>query len=300
MINLIQFLSFIKVIEHKSFTLAAKELYLTQPAVTNQIRLLEEDYGVELLDRSGREIIPTASGEGLFNFARRILDIYDQSKNELDRLNNLLRGSLIVGASTGPGEHILPKLLGDFKSHHPNIDIVLRVSRTEEIIRQTLERELEVGIVGATSKENALVFEPFIKDDIILICGPKHHLAGKTPIRFESILNEPFIIQQKGAGIRTMFETGLAKRGLSIKDMNIFMELGLQESIKSAVAENFGLGIITRYAVRHEFVLGSLVEVEVQDLPVIRNEFYLVRNLKRKLSPLTEAFLSFAKQHIKS
>lgn len=300
MLNLAQLLAFIKVAEHKSFTRAAKDLYLTQPAVTNQIHLLEEEYGVDLLDRSGREIIPTANGELLLNFAKRILDLYDQSKIEIDRLNNLLRGTLIIGASTGPGEHILPKILGNFKVKHPNIDIVLRIAQTEEIIRQVLDRLLEVGIVGAAVKEKTLVFEPFIKDEIIIMCGQKYHLTGKKQLTFDSILKEPFIIQQKGAGIRTMFETGLSKRGLSLNDMNIYMELGLQESIKSAVAENFGLGIISRYAVRQELTSGILVELKVQDLPEFRNEFYLVRNPTRKLSILVEAFLSFTKESINS
>lgn len=300
MLSLTQLLAFIKVVEHKSFTRAAKDLYLTQPAITNQIRLLEEEYGIDLLDRSGREIIPTASGELFLNFAKRILDLYNQSKIELDQLNNLLRGTLVLGASTGPGEHILPKILGNFKAQHPQIEIVLRIAQTEEIIRQVLDRVLEAGIVGATVKNDTLAFEPFIKDDIIIICGPRHHLAGKRKITFDSLLNEPFIIQQKGAGIRTMFEAGLAKHGLSLNDMNVYMELGLQESIKSAVEENFGLGIISRYAVRKELASGILVELKVQDLPVFRNEFYLVRNPRRKLSRLTEAFLSFAKQQINS
>ena len=300
MINLTQLKALIKIAEHKSFTIAAKELYLTQPAVSTQIRLLEKEFGVELFDRCGREIIPTASGELLLNFAKQILDLYDQSKIELDRLNNLVRGTLLLGASTGPGEHILPKILGKFKNEHPNVDIVLRIAQTEEIIRQVMERVVEVGIVGATIKEKALVFEPFIKDDIIIICGPKHHLAGKGQITFKSLLNEPFIIQQKGAGIRTMFEAGLARRGLSLNDMNIYMDLGLQESIKLAVAENFGLGIISRYAVHKELASGTLVELIIQDLPEFRNEFYLVRNPNRKLSPLTEAFLSFAKKQINS
>ena len=182
MINLTQLRAFIKVVELKSFTRAAKDLYLTQPAVTNQIRLLEEEYGVDLLDRSGREIIPTASGELLLNFAKRILDLYDQSKIELDRLNNMVRGTLILGASTGPGEHILPKILGNFKAQFPHINIELRIAPTEDIIRQVLDRLLEVGIVGAAVKEKTLVFEPFIKDDIIINAfARKFELDVDTP-----------------------------------------------------------------------------------------------------------------------
>ncbi|MGD9101505.1 MAG: LysR family transcriptional regulator, partial [Anaerolineae bacterium] len=165
--NLRQLRTFMRVVECKSFTWAAEELYLTQPAVSFQIRSLEKEYGIDLLDRSGREIIPTASGQILLDYARRILNLYDESKLEIDRLNNLLRGTLVIGASTGPGEHILPQLLGRFKAQYPSIEIVLRISRTREIIQQVLERVLEIGIVGATVTNDALVFEPFIKDELI-------------------------------------------------------------------------------------------------------------------------------------
>lgn len=296
--NLRQLQILIKVVELKSFTLAARELYLTQPAVTYQIRLLEEEYGADILDRSSKEIIPTTKGELLLNYAKQILDLYYQSKFELDKLDDLVRGNLIIGASTGPGEHILPKILGDFKVRYPHINIRLHIAQTEEIIRQIEERVFEIGIIGASIKESTLVFEPFIKDEIIVICGPKHSLAEKETMAFESLLKEPFIIQQRGAGIRTMFENGLAKLGLKLNDMNIFMELGLQESIKSAVAENFGLAIISRYAVYHELATGLLRELKIPDLPEFRNKFYLVRNPSRKLSRATEEFLSFAREYI--
>jgi DNA-binding transcriptional LysR family regulator len=292
--NLRQLHTFVRVVELKSFTLAAEESRLTQPAVSFQIRSLEEEYGVELLDRSGREIIPTASGRMLLDHARRILDLYEQSKLEIDRLNNLVRGTLTIGASTGPGEHILPQLLGHFKIRYPDIKVVLQISRTEEIIHQVLERVLEIGIVGAVEKDDALLFEPFIKDELIVISAPEHRWSAGEPVTLADLLQEPFILQQQGAGIRTMLAAGLAKRSLSLEDLNVHMELGLQESVKTAVGENFGVGIISRFAVRQELALGALIEITVQDLPIFREEFYLVRNRKRKLSRLTEAFLSFA------
>lgn len=296
MLNLKQLRTFLRVVECKSFTWAAEELYLTQPAVSFQIRSLEKEYGVELLDRSGREIIPTASGQILVDYARQILDLYDESKLEIDRLNNLLRGTLVIGASTGPGEHILPQLLGRFKAQYPNIEVVLRISRTREIIQQVLERVLEVGIVGATATNDALLFESFIKDELIVIAGSEHRWAGGESVTLNDVLQEPFILQQEGAGVRTMLAAGLAERGVSLDDLNVYMELGLQESVKSAVSENFGLGIISRFAVRQELAFGTLVEIVVQDLPVFRDEFYLVRNRTKKLSHLTQVFLSFAKE----
>jgi DNA-binding transcriptional LysR family regulator len=296
-LNFRQLQTLLRVVECQGFTLAAEKLHLTQPAVSVQIRSLEKEFGVELLDRSGREVVPTPSGQILVDYARRILNLYDESRLEIDRLNSLLRGALVIGASTGPGEHILPQLLGRFKAQYPEIEIVLRISRTEEIIRQVLERVLEIGVVGAAVENEALLFEPFVKDELIVIAGTGHRWAGGEPVCLDDVLREPFILQQEGAGIRTMLAAGLAARGLGLDNLNVYMELGLQESVKSAVAENFGLGIISRFAVRQELALGTLVQIVVRDLPVFRDEFYLVRHRTRKLSYLTQVFLDFSQEH---
>jgi len=294
-VSLRELRTFIRVVERGSFTLAARDLHLTQPAVSLQIRSLEEDYGVELLDRSGQQIIPTASGEVLLDYAERILRLRDEAHQEIDRLNNLMRGTLEIGASTGPGEHILPQLLGRFKEEYPEIRILLRISRTEEIIQQVRDRALEVGIVGARVGDGDLVFEPFVKDRLVVIAGPEHRWGGRNRVSLEELSDEPFILQQPGAGIRTMLQTGLKNAGLTLADLNVHMELGLQESVKTAVAAGLGVGLISRFAVIHELSAGSLVELAVEALPDFREDFYLVRSRKKKLSQVTEAFLSFAK-----
>lgn len=286
--------TFLRVVERKSFTLAARDLHLTQPAVSQQIRSLEEEYATELLDRSGHEIIPTAGGQVLFEYAERILMLHQESRQEIDKLNQLMRGTLEIGASTGPGEHILPQLLGHFKVAHPQIRILLRISRTEEIIEEVRERNLEVGIVGAKAEDNDLVFEPFVKDELVVITGPGHRWTEAGSVELDDLIKEPFILQQPGAGIRTMLEEGLEQIGLGLKDLNVHMELGLQESVKTAVADGLGVGIISRFAVRQELASGTLSEVRVNDLPAFREDFYLVRNRKKKLSRVTETFLSFA------
>ena len=296
--NLKQLRTFVRVVELQGFTLAADDLGLAQPTVSFHVQSLEKEYGVELLDRSGREIITTASGQLVYEHGRRILDLYDQSKLEVDQLNNLVRGVLIIGASTGPGEHILPQLLGRFKVLYPQIRIVLEISRTAEIIQQVQERALEIGVVGASSKEPNLVFEPFVKDDPIVIASPEHRWAQQEAIPLAAFLREPLLLQQPGAGIRTMLEKGFARQGLRLDDLNVYMEVGLQESVKTAVAENYGVGIISRFAVRRELARGTLVEVPVQELPFFRDEFFLVRNRGRKLSHLTKTFLAFAREAV--
>jgi DNA-binding transcriptional LysR family regulator len=300
MVSLRELRTFVRVVERKSFTQAGQDLHLTQPAVSFQIRSLEEAYGVELLDRSGQEIIPTASGEVLLTYAQKILELQQESRKAIDELNQLVRGTLEIGASTGPGEHILPQLLGRFKAQYPQIQVLLRLSRTEEIIEEVRERILEIGIVGARSEVSNLVFQPFVKDELVVIAGPQHHWTDAPSVNLDDLIKEPFILQQPGAGIRTMLEEGLQDIGLDLRDLNVYMELGLQESVKTAVAEGLGVGIISRFAVRQELESGALAEIAVQDLPAFREDFYLVRNRKKKLSRLTATFLSYAMSNLQS
>jgi DNA-binding transcriptional LysR family regulator len=280
--------------------MAAEDLGLSQPAVTFQIQALEKDLGVTLLDRAPRRVVATDSGRILYQHARQILRHVEQARREMDELDQLLRGTLLIGASTGPGEHILPQLLGRFKEDHAHIGVVLRILPTHEIIEQVLAYDLEIGVVGAKERNPKLLFEPFVQDRLIVIAAPDHPWASQGVITMDSLLSEPFILQQPGAGVRTMLEAGLAEMGLSLSDLDVHMELGLQESIKTAVGAGYGVGIISRFAVRQELRLGTLLEVPVADLPSFRDEFYLVRNRARELSRLTQVFLSFARERVDS
>jgi DNA-binding transcriptional LysR family regulator len=291
---------FCRIVELGSFSMAAEDFGLSQPAVTFQIQALEKELGVTLLDRSARQVIPTDSGRVFYRHARQIIRQLEQARREIDELDALLRGRLLIGASTGPGEHVLPQMLGRFKADHPPVEIVLRILPTDEIIEQVLAYELEIGVVGAREDNAKLQFERFVQDRLIVIASPNHPWTQVQTVTMEDLMREPFILQQAGAGVRIMLEAGLRKLGLSLSDLNVQMELGLQESIKTAVAEGFGVGIISRFAVRQELAFGTLAEITVQDLPAFRDEFYLVRNRGRKLSRLTEAFLLFAQESVSS
>jgi DNA-binding transcriptional LysR family regulator len=298
--NLRQLEAFCRIVDRGSFSMAAEDVGLSQPAVTFQMQALEKEMGTTLLDRSGKRTLPTDHGRILYAHAREILQHIDQAYREMNELDGLVRGTLLIGASTGPGEHVLPQILGSFKATHPQIGIVLRILPTHRIIEQVLNYELEAGVVGAKEKNPSLIFEPFVDDRLIVITSPDHPWAVRKTIVMEELLREPFILQQPGAGVRIMLETGLKETGLSLADLNIYMELGLQESIKTAVKAGFGIGIISRFAVRQELSLGTLSAVEIQDLPVFRDEFYLVRHRNRTLSHLTKAFLLFAKEQTSS
>jgi DNA-binding transcriptional LysR family regulator len=298
--NLRQLLAFCTIVDLGSFSMAAEDLGLSQPAVTFQIQALERDLGVILLDRAPRRVVPTDSGRILYTHARQVLRHLEEVRREIDELDQLMRGTLLIGASTGPGEHILPQLLGCFKAEHAGIGVVLRILPTHEIIEQVLAYDLEIGVVGAQEKHQSLQFEPFVQDRLIVIAGPDHPWSAQAGVGMEDLLREPFILQQPGAGVRIMLEAGLADMGLSLSDFNVHMELGLQESIKTAVGAGYGVGIISRFAVRQELGLGTLLEIPVGDLPSFRDEFYLVRNRARELSRLTDAFVSFARDQVHS
>lgn len=293
--NLRQLVAFCRIVDLGSFSIAAEDLGVSQPAVTLQMQALERELGAILLDRSSRRVVATDSGRVLYGHAKQILLHAEQAQREIDEVNQLLRGRLLVGASTGPGEHVLPQILGRFKGDHPDVEVVLRILPTHEIIAQVLDNNLEIGVVGAKEKSPKLHFEPFVQDHLIVIVSPGHPWASMREVTLEALLSEPFILQQPGAGVRIMLEAGLEAMGLSLSDLNVHMELGLQESIKTAVGAGFGVGIISRFAVLQELHLGTLVEIPVSDLPSFRDEFYLVRNPSRKLSRLTQLFLCFAK-----
>lgn len=299
-INLRQLEAFCRIIDLGSFSMAAEDMGLSQPAVTFQIQALERELGITLLDRSPRSVLPTDGGRILYRHAREILRHVEEARREIVDLDELLRGTLLIGASTGPGEHVLPQVLGRFKANYPQTNVVLRILPTDEIISQVLSYDLEVGVVGAWESHPKLHFEPFVQDRLIVIAPPNHPWASGETVTIEELLHEPFILQQVGAGVRTMLEAGLQEMGLSLADLNVHMEAGLQESIKTAVEAGFGIGIISRFAVQQELHLGTLAEIDVPDLPSFRDEFYLVRNRRRKLSRLTETFLSFAKEQVEA
>jgi DNA-binding transcriptional LysR family regulator len=294
-VNLRQLEVFCRIVDVGSFSMAAEDVGLSQPAVSFQMQALEKELGVVLLDRSTRQIAPTESGRILYAHARRIIHHARAAQREIDELDQLLRGTLLIGASTGPGEHVLPHMLGRFKAEHPQIRVSLRILPTDEIIEQVLEYELEIGIVGAIEQEPKLTFEAFVRDALVVIAAPGHPLATGAPVPMERLMREPFILQQPGAGVRTMLEAGLAELGLGLPDLNVYMEIGLQESIKTAVLAGFGVGLISHLAVQRELASGSLVSLEIPDLPAFRTEFYLVRHKTRQPSRLTEAFLQFAR-----
>src|SRR5947207_5159153 len=259
-----QLAAFVAVVELRSFSQAAARLGVTQPAVSLQIRSLEQRLGQKLVDRSGRRVEPTEAGERLFHSAKRMLQIEDELLEGLaETETGELSGTLRLGASTGPGGAVVPVLLGAFHRANPAVTVSLVVHDTQTVVELVAGRELELGIVGASRRHRGVVFEPLFTDQVILAVPPGHRFAGKT-VPVEELRSEPLILMQEGAGVRQVIDDELRGAGVRLRDLDVRLELGLQESVRSAVRAGYGVTFISRSAVEAELEAGELAEAHVR------------------------------------
>jgi len=292
-----QLAAFVAVVEKKSFSQAAERLGVTQPAVSLQIRSLEDRLGTRLLDRSGRRVEPTEAGLVLYKRAQRMLQLEQQLTEELaQEESGALHGTLAIGASTGPGGHLVPLLLCDFQRGHPDLSVSLAISDTDRVIEQVAERELELGVVGALRRHRSLEFEPLAHDEIVLAVPPEHPFAGRS-MPMEQLRSETHIVMQEGAGVRHVIEEELREAGLRLRELSPKLELGLQESVKSAVAAGYGVTFISRTAIEGELAAGTLGAARVKGLEPAR-QIYVVRSAGRMPTRAAQAFLEFARARV--
>jgi DNA-binding transcriptional LysR family regulator len=289
-----QLAAFCAVVERKSFSQAAELLGISQPAVSLQIRSLEERLGTQLIDRSGRRVEPTEAGSRLYRGAQRLLALEEQLLEDVAAGDEgPLHGRLELGASSGPGETVLPLLLGEFQREHPDVHVALAVHDTQTIVDLVARRELELGVVGASRRHRGVTFEPFFRDEVILVCPPGHRFAGRT-ISVEELKAEPLILMQEGAGVRQVIEDELRHAGVRLRDLDVRLELGVKESVRIAVRAGYGVTFISRTSVESDLAEGAVAEAQVEGLEPAR-EISLVRATGRRPTRVAEAFVAFAR-----
>ena len=292
-----QLAAFCAVVEKSSFSQAAEKLGVTQPAVSLQVRSLEKRPGTQLLDRSGRRVEPTEAGLRLYRGAQRLLALEEQLVDEVAGADaGELTGRLEIGASTGPGGIVMATLLCEFQQRHPGLHVALSVFDTQRVVELVADRTLELGVVGAAPRRAGVGYEPLFRDEVILVCPPGHPAAGTT-ITLEQLRAEPLIVMQEGAGVRQMIEDELRRLGLRLRDLDVKLELGLQESVKTAVQRGFGLTFISRTSVEAELAAGTLGLVRVEGLEPAR-EVLLVRATGRLPTRAAQTFLDFAAERL--
>ncbi|MGH3023879.1 MAG: selenium metabolism-associated LysR family transcriptional regulator [Gaiellaceae bacterium] len=292
-----QLAAFCAVVDRRSFSQAAERLGVTQPAVSLQVRALEERLGQQLLDRSGRRVEPTEAGTRLYRNARRLLQLEEQLLEDVAATDGGgLTGTLALGASTGPGAHLVPLLLCEFQRRHEELRVSLSIWDTHAVSERVAEREVELGIVGARRRHRSLAFEPLARDEIVLAVPAGHPAAGGS-VALDDLREETLIVMQEGAGVRQVVEEELRRAGLKLRTLGSKLELGLQESVKSAVAAGYGVAFISRTAIEGELAAGTLAAARVTGIEPSR-QLYVVRAKGRPPSRAAEAFLAFARERL--
>jgi DNA-binding transcriptional LysR family regulator len=292
-----QLASFCAVVDHQSFSLAAEQLGVTQPAVSLQIRSLEKRLGRRLLDRSGRRVEPTEAGLRLYRSAQRMLALEEQLVEDVaDASDGELAGRLEIGASTGPGGSVVPLLLCEFQRANPSVRVSLTVSDTQTIVDHVAGRELAAGIVGAARRHRGVTFAPLFRDEVVLACPPGHPFSGRT-ITLDELQAEPPVVMQEGAGVRQVIDDALRAAGLRERHPEVKLELGLQESVKSAVAAGYGITFISRSAIEAELSTGTIATARVEGLEPAR-EISLATATGRTMPRTAAAFLEFARERL--
>ncbi|MCB2225337.1 MAG: LysR family transcriptional regulator [Desulfarculaceae bacterium] len=280
---------FAKVYERRSFSRAAEEVFLSQPTVSGHIKSLEEELGVQLFDRLGREILPTKAAELLYDHARDILERVDDAQRSVDAFLGRLRGELVVGGSTIPGQYVLPAFIGRFRLLHPEVKATLHIGDTRQIAEAVQTGELEAGIVGATVEDERLAFSPLM-DDVVSLAGWKGHPYGKS-LEPKDLKQVPVVFREPGSGTRMFLARALKKAGLDPAEMNIVAQMGSTMAVMQAVRAQVGLGFLSHRAITEELAAGRLVEVDL-DRVNLKRQFYLVTRKKRTHSPAAQAFMA--------
>ena len=287
---------FLKIAELKSFSRAAHELYLTQPTVSQHIAALEQFVGLPLFDRADREITLTRAGELLHGYARQIIALQKEAMQALDYFKGKKSGHLLVGASTIPGEYVLPPLMGEFKKSYPDIQITLRIADTAVIIEELLERKVELAIVGARIKDERLQYAKLADDELVLIVPRRHRWWAAKEIPLEELAGEPLVMRERGSGSRMSLERNLQDSGIKPDQLRVSAEMGSTAALKHAVRAGVGAAFISRRAVADEVAHGFLRIITVAGHTFSRI-FYVVTDRRRTLSPLGKAFRDCLPHH---
>lgn len=276
-----------------SFTKAAEHLHMTQPAVTFQVRQLEEYFNTRLFDRTHNRISLTEAGQRVYGYADRIFALYAEMENAVRDLTGEVSGVLMLGASTTIAEYMLPALLGDFKAKYPEVTIRLNVANTDAIVSMVENNSIDLGVVEAPVHNKNLVVETCKVDHMVLIVPPGHELAKLDSVPIEALLEYPYICREEGSGTREVILAHLNDAGLDPANLNLVMELGSPEAVKGAVEAGMGTSVVSRATISKELQLGTLVAVRIE--PPLERPFSFVHQKQKFRLRAIEKLLDFAR-----
>ena len=284
---------FRKVVDLKSFSRAAKEVFRAQASVSERIATLENMVGTRLLNRLGREVVPTKAGELLYKHAVLLLEMKRTASLELESFIGIKRGEIHLGGSTIPGEYILPNVIGQFCRQYPALSITLTVGDTGSIENRVLTGHLELGVVGSKGSQQSLIHHELWKDELVLAVPAKHRWAEKSEISTKELCKEPFIFREPGSGTFKILDDYLRSAGTKgLTALKPVAWFGTSTAIKEGIKGGLGVSILSSRALDTELRTGILKALKVRNLPMTRS-FYLIRDRRRTPSPLCQALIDF-------
>lgn len=283
---------FCKVVDFKSFSLAARAVHLSQPTVSSHIKDLEEHFACRLIDRLAKEALPTKAGQLLYRYAKRMIVLREETESAMAAFKGKVKGSLNLGGSTIPGAFVLPMIIGAFTSRFPDVNISLSIGDTRQVIDGILSGELELAVVGAVSKESGISQHPLVDDQMCLVVPADHRWAGRQRISVQQMMAEPFILRETGSGTLKSIQTSFIDAGLSIADLKIVARIGSTEAIRQGIRNHMGVSILSAIAVADDVAAGHLQTLAIDGLNLQRS-FYLTHHRYRSRSPLCQTFIDF-------
>jgi DNA-binding transcriptional LysR family regulator len=268
---------------------------MTQPAVTFQVRQLEEYFDTRLFDRTHNRISLTDAGTRAYGYAEKIFELYGQMENAVREMTGKVSGALVLGASTTVAEYMLPALLGEFKEKFPEVEIHLKVSNTDGVVHMIENNDIDLGLVEAPVSNKNLVVDICKEDELVVIIPPTHALSGKQTVTLEEALEHPFICREEGSGTREVISDFMGSNKIDPSGMKVTLELGSPESVKGAVEAGMGISIVSRATISKELELGSLLSISLD--PPLKRPFAFVHQKQKFRQRSVEELLEFAQSY---
>lgn len=286
--NLNQLWIFYNVAKHKSFSLTAETLFLTQPDISTQVKLLEDYYKLKLFDRYGKKIKLTNAGEKLFLYSEKIFNLVKEADNAIEENKALNSGTLKISSSLTMGTYYLPNILNIFKKRYPNIEIQMTVGNSDSVIENVISFNSDLGFIARLISNEKLIIYPFIKEELVMIVSPLHEFVRQKTIKFNKLNGQYFIMREKGSATREGIEAKFRKENIGVK---VIMELGSNEAIKRAVEAGLGISIMPANVVRREVESDLLKIIRFSGERFTRN-FYIIYHKDKYLSNIIKQFLN--------
>ncbi len=293
MLNLHELNVFVEAAQAQNFSVAARRLYLSQPAVSLHVRNLEKQLGVELFQRNGRNIALSEPGRLLLPLAQHLLRDAKRLEETMWGLQGKVIGRLSIACSTTVGKYILPRLVAGFRARYPGVAVEINVMSRRAAVERLLEDRAEISVVSTRLNHHDLEFAAFLTDQVVLIVPPGHLWADGRTIAPQDLLTVPFIMREPTAGAYEILAEGLAAHGLGIEELQVVLTLANAEAIEMSVEAGLGVAFVSRVAAARGLALGKVVEAPVAGMTLART-IYMVRHQRHASTPLQQAFWDFA------